>query len=184
MKFSFAVKIYSVFLFFLLFNSLFSKPSSGQDTLKEIESLHARGEYSSSLSILEKIYRIRPYHDRIVIMYGMALLFREDSISEDEYIEGCRIAANLFQDVIELHNANLAQGKTGQLALLHFHKALALWFSNQPDQAIGEFKISYKLNPGINEALHNQSIILLESGKYTESMRTMESYKKSLNEGD
>jgi len=169
-----------LFILYVISNSpLFSKPDKIGQVIAEMEDLQKSGKYASTVSTLEKINKIRPYHDRVSILYGIALLYREDSVSEDEYLEGCRISARIFQHVIEMHQGMHARKFNNQLTLLHFYRALALWFSGQSEHAIAEFKISYDLNPSLKEALYNQSIIMLEQGKSAESRRIMEKYRRA-----
>jgi tetratricopeptide (TPR) repeat protein len=165
-------------LFCIIFTySIRSESDLTQNVLEENEKLHTEGKYSPTIPILEKLYHTRPYYDRIAIRYALALLYREDSISESDYSEGCRKAAKIFKEVIELHKGNIAAGKTEQVAMIHFYRGLALWFSRQPGNALQEFHISYQLNPDNSEAIYNQAVILYETEKYLESQNIMNLYQ-------
>ena len=172
------VVISIAFLHLALISPVGSEPDRIQSTLEEIEKIHSEGKYSSTIAVLEKLQYLRPYHDKISIRYAVALIYREDSVREEDYIEGCKTAAQILQGVIDLHAGNIAPGSRGEIAVIHFYRGLALWFSDQMNSALEEFHISYKMDPELREAVYNQAAILHELQKYRESQSMMELYLK------
>ncbi|MDH5657674.1 MAG: hypothetical protein OEZ34_17295 [Spirochaetia bacterium] len=158
-------------------NSLYSQTDRIQSVLADVSEKHSRGVYKSTIPDLKKILNLRPYHDRILIHYAIALMYQENPISEEEYIVDCRKASELLLKVIHLNQANLKAGFTDQLALLYFYRGLSLWFSGQPDQALHEFSLSIKYDPSLFQAVFNQAVILMEMGRMQEFNMKIQEYE-------